>query len=395
MSFKRIGDFIRQVEKRNSDSYDRILLGISIQKQFIISIANVSSTDMSVYRVVKKNQFAFSPVTSRNGEKITIALLKEHDEAILSPAYQVFEVIDDSELIPEFLFLWFNRSEFDRYARFHSWGSARETFSWETLCDVKVPIPPIKEQRKYVALYQGLLDNQKTYENSLDDLQLICDTYIENLIKIEEPKLLGEYIEQSEERNIDLRIDNLIGISVNKVFMETKSDRNKLDLSNYKIVRPGDFGYVSVTSRNGEKISIAILDGEAGLVSSTYTVFRVKDSSLLLPEYLFLFFKRSEFDRYARFHSWGSARETFNWEDMCNVKLPVPGIKVQEAIVTLYNALEKRKQINERLKNTIKPLCPVLMRGVVEGMGKIDNQSKLKLYISQDIAGLKVTEKNQ
>ena len=197
---------------------------------------------------------------------------------------------------------------------------------------------------------------------------MICDTYIENLIKTETPKVLGEYIEQSDERNNDLIIDNLIGISVTKVFMETKSNKEQLDLSNYKIVRPREFGYVSVTSRNGEKISIALLDEDAGLVSSTYSIFRVKDTSVLLPEYLFLFFKRSEFDRYARFHSFGSARETFDWADMCNVKLPIPDIKIQEAIVTLYHTLETRKRINEQLKNTIKPLCPVLIKGVVESL---------------------------
>ena len=103
-----------------------------------------------------------------------------------------------------------------------------------------------------MALYKGLLTNQKTYQNSLEDLQLICDTYIENLIKTEKPKVLGEYIEQSDERNKDLEIDNLIGISVNKVFMETKSNKEQLELSNYKVVRPREFGYVSVTSRNGE-----------------------------------------------------------------------------------------------------------------------------------------------
>lgn len=368
MSYKRIGDYIHLVDYRNNDLAVTNLLGVSIQKKFIPSIANISGTDMSVYRIIKKNQFAYSPVTSRNGEKLTIALLKEVDEAILSPAYQVFEVIDENELIPEYLFMWFNRAEFDRFARFNSWGSARETFDWADLCDVKMPIPDIDIQRKFVALYNGLLTNQKNYENSLEDLQLICDTYIENLIKTEEPRTLGNYIEQSDERNNDLKIDNLIGISVTKVFMETKSNKDLLDLSNYKIVRPREFGYVSVTSRNGEKISIAILDGEAGLISSTYTVFRVKDTSVLLPEYLFLFFKRSEFDRYARFHSWGSARETFDWADMCNVKLPIPDIKIQEAIVTIYHTLETRKRINEQLKNTIKPLCPVLMRGVVESI---------------------------
>ncbi|MDR1182907.1 MAG: restriction endonuclease subunit S [Bacteroidales bacterium] len=371
MSYKRIGNYIQLVDNRNKDLEVSILLGVSIQKKFIASIANISKTDMSVYRIVKKNQFAYSPVTSRNGEKLTIALLKDVDEAILSPAYQVFEVNNENELVPEYLFAWFNRSEFDRYARFHSWGSARETFDWETLCDIEIPIPHIDEQRKYVALYNGILANQKVYESSLADLQLICDTYIENLIKTEKLKILGEYIEQSEERNTDLKNENLLGISVNKVFMETKSQKERLDLSNYKVVYPREFGYVSVTSRNGEKISIALLNGETGIVSSTYTVFRIKDYSEILPEYLFLWFSRPEFDRYARFHSWGSARETFDWADMCNVKLPIPDIKVQEAIVTIYHTLETRKRINEQLKNSIKPLCPVLMRGVAENLKEL------------------------
>lgn len=368
MSFKRIGDYIHLVDNRNTNLTVSNLLGINITKNFMPSVANTSETDLSRYKIIMKGQFAYSAMQVGRDETIRIALYTNDEPAIISPAYLVIEMNDETELIPEYLMMWFQRPESDRYGWFISDSSVRASLEWDRLCDIKIPIPSIEEQRKYVALYQDLLNNQKAYEKSLDDLQLICDTYIENLIKTGEPKVLGEYIEQSDERNTDLRINNLIGISVNKVFMGTKSDRDKLDLSNYKIVRPGDFGYVSVTSRNGEKISIAILDGESGLVSSTYTVFRVKNSTLLLPEYLFLFFKRSEFDRYARFHSWGSARETFNWEDMCNVKLPIPDIKVQEAIVTMYYVLEKRKQINERLKNTIKPLCPVLMKGVVEEM---------------------------
>lgn len=374
-NFKRIGDYLQLVDKRNKDLAVSNLLGVSIQKKFIISIANTTETDMSVYRVIRRNQFAYSPVTSRNGEKLTIALLKENDDAILSPAYQVFEVIDENTLIPEYLFMWFNRSEFDRFSRFNSWGSARETLDWADLCDVRIPIPDIDEQRKFVALYDGLLSNQKTYQNSLADLRLICDTYIENLIQTEIPKALGEYIEQSDERNTDLKNDNLLGISVNKIFIETRSQKEKLDLSKYKVVNPREFGYVSVTSRNGEKISIALLDAEAGLLSSTYTVFRVKDISKLLPEYLFLWFSRPEFDRYARFHSWGSARETFDWADMCHVKLPIPDIKIQEAIVTIYHTLETRKRINEQLKNAVKPICPVLMRGV---LAKYNNDATIE-----------------
>ena len=368
MSYKRIGDYIHLVDNRNKDLAIKNLLGVSIQKKFIPSIANISGTDMSVYRVIKRNQFAYSPVTSRNGEKLTIALLKEVEEAILSPAYQVFEVNDENELIPEYLFMWFNRAEFDRFARFNSWGSARETFDWADLCDVKIPIPSINEQRKFVALYNGLLTNQKAYENSLADLQLICDSYIENLIKTKESKVLGDYIEQSDERNNDLQVTFLQGVSTNKVLIETKANTNGLSFHNYKVVRTGEFVYVADTSRRGDKIALAMNSAEPCIVSAIYTVFRVVKTSELLPEYLYLWFARPEFDRYARFHSWGSARETFDWADMCDVKLPIPDIKVQEAIVTIYHTLETRKRINEQLKNTIKPLCPVLMKGVVESM---------------------------
>jgi len=368
MSYKRIGDYIKLVSNRNSDWAIINLLGVNIYKNFMPSVANTSGVDLSKYKIIRKGQFATNIMHVNRDEILPVALYQNDEPAIVSPAYMTFEVIDENELLPEFLMMEFQRPEFDRRAWTYCDSSVRGGLEWERFCEIQIPIPDIDEQRKFVALYNGLLTNQKTYEKSLADLQLICDSFIENLIKTGQPKVLGEYVEQSDERNNDLKIDNLIGISVNKVFMETKSNKEKLDLSNYKIVRPREFGYVSVTSRNGEKISIAILDGDAGLLSSTYTVFRVKDTSVLMPEYLFLFFKRAEFDRYARFHSWGSARETFDWADMCNVKLPIPDIKVQEAIVTIYHTLETRKRINEQLKNTIKPLCPVLMKGVVKSM---------------------------
>lgn len=375
MKYKRIGEYIRLVDTRNSDLAVTFLRGVSTTKKLIETVANMSGISLSGYKVVKTNQFVYVADTSRRGEKIAIAL-NDGEPCIVSSIYTVFEVSDEEVLLPEYLFMWFNRSEFDRYARFNSWGSARETFDWSDLSEVKIPIPHIDEQRRYVNLYTSLIDNQSAYENSLEDLQLICETYIENLINTEQPKALGKYIEQSDERNSNLEIDNLLGISVNKVFIETRSNKEQLNLSSYKVVRPRDFGYVTVTSRNGEKISIAILDGEAGLVSSTYIVFRLKDYTELLPEYLYLWFSRTEFDRYARFHSWGSARETFDWEDMCNVKLPIPDIKVQEAIVTIYHTLETRKRINEQLKNTIKPLCPVLMKGVFNSINLEISESK-------------------
>ncbi|HNP19504.1 MAG TPA: restriction endonuclease subunit S [Fulvivirga sp.] len=370
MSYKRLGDYIQLVDNRNKDLAVSNLLGINITKNFMPSVANVSGTDLSKYKIIKKGQFAYSAMQVGRDETIRLSLYTDDEPAIISPAYLVMESKDENELIPEYMMMWFQRPESDRYGWFISDSSVRASLDWDRFCEIEIPIPDITEQRKYVALYKGLLTNQKTYENSLEDLQLICDTYIEDLIKKEPLKRLGEYIEQSDERNRDLETDNLLGISVNKIFIPTKSNKSRLDLSKYKIVRPRQFGYVSVTSRNGEKISIAILDGEAGLVSSTYTVFEVKDFDELLPEYLYLYFQRTEFDRYARFNSWGSARETFDWADMCAIKLPIPSMEKQEAIVTIYHTLETRKRINEQLKESIKPLCPVLMRGVVESMEK-------------------------
>ncbi|WP_369178583.1 restriction endonuclease subunit S [Candidatus Thiodubiliella endoseptemdiera] len=367
-NYKRLGDYIQLVDNRNKDLAVTNLLGINIFKNYMPSVANQTGLDLSKYKVVAKGQFATNLMHVNRDEVLPVALYTDEKPALVSPAYKTFEVIDETELLPEFLMMEFQRPEFDRKAWTFCDSSVRGGLEWDRLCDMQIPDIDNDEQRKYVALYKGVLNNQKVYENSLEDLQLICDTFIEDLIKTEELKTLGDYIQQSDERNTDLKIDNLVGISVNKIFIPTKSKKEGLNLLNYKIVKPRQFGCVSVTSRNGEKISLAILDGEAGLISSTYTVFEAKNTEVLLPEYLYLFFQRTEFDRYARFNSWGSVRETFDWVEMCNVKLPIPDIKIQEAIVTIYHALETRKQINEQLKASIKSLCPVLMRGVVEEM---------------------------
>ena len=181
-------------------------------------------------------------------------------------------------------------------------------------------------------------------------------------------KVLGDYIELVDERNKDLSINNLLGVSISKRFIPSIANIIGTDLSSYKIVRTGQFAYGPVTSRNGEKVSIAFIYEDDSILSSSYSVFKVTDTKKLDPLYLMLWFSRPEFDRYARFHSWGSARETFDWNDMCEVKLPIPDIKIQEAIVTIYHTLETRKRINEQLKASIKPICPVLMRGVVESL---------------------------
>lgn len=375
MNYKRLGDYIQLCDERNTRLGLSFVRGVSITKKFIATKANMSGVNISDYRVVRNGHFSFNPNTARMGDKLCIAL-NDGEDCLVSKIYPVFKIKATDSLMPEFLMLWFMRPEFDRYVRFHSWGSARETFNWEDMCEIRLPIPSPEDQKKYVSLYKGLLSNQNSYEGSLGDLQLICDTFIENLIKNEKPKLLGGYIEQSDNRNSDLKNSNLLGLSINKVFIPSRSKKDSLDLSNYKVVHPREFGFVSVTSRNGEKISIALLNGKAGLLSSTYIVFRVKDYDDLLPEYLYLWFARSEFDRYARFHSWGSARETFDWDDMCAIQLPIPSIEIQKAIVTMYHALETRKHLNLELKNALNRICPIFIKGATEDYSKIASLDK-------------------
>lgn len=171
-NYKRLGDYIRQVDVRNRDLSVQNLLGLSISKQFIPSIANTIGTDMANYKIVKPRQFGYVPVTSRNGDKITVALYEGHEPCIISQAYIVFEVQDTKELLPEYLMMWFRRPEFDRYARFKSHGSAREVFEWEEMCEVMLPVPSIEEQRKIVAEYQAVerrIENNRQLIAALED----------------------------------------------------------------------------------------------------------------------------------------------------------------------------------------------------------------------------------
>lgn len=371
MKLDKLGNYVHLVDVKNNDLTYKNVLGININKEFMSSVANLSNTDLSKYKVIKKGQFAYSSMQVGRDETIRIALYNDNEPAIISPAYQVIEVNDSNEILPEFIMMWFLRPESDRYGWFISDGSVRASLDFNSLCEILIPIIPLEEQQQIVSLYNALLKNQAAYQNSLDDLQLICDSYIENLIKTEPKKRLGEYIEQVDNRNTDLKIDNLLGISVNKVFIPTKSNKEQLNLSNYKIVSNKEFSFVSVTSRNGEKISVALLEGKSGLVSSTYIVFKINATDKLLPEFLYLWFSRPEFDRYVRFHSWGSARETFGWEDMCDVMLPIPSIEKQQVIVTIYHTLETRKKLNEKLKESLQPLCPILMKGVREKVNRL------------------------
>lgn len=359
----KIGDLITTVDERNTIGI-RDFYGININKEFMPTVANTEGLDERKYKVVRKNRFVYSGMKTGRDECIRISMYTKDKPILVSPAYVTFEVTALSTVLPLYFFLRFLTKEKDRYGAFCSDGSIRSNLDWEVFCDMNIELPSIEIQQKYVDVYNAMLANQQSYEHGLDDLKLTCDAYIEELRRKTPCEKIGKYLSECNERNnVGLTVNNVRGIATSKEFIDTKANMDGVSLSNYKMIHPNEIAYISDTSRRGDKISLAMNSSdEMYLVSSISTVFRTNKEHLL-PEYLFLFYSRTEFDRYARFNSWGSARETFNWNDMCDVKIPIPDITIQKSIAEMYMEYNKRKKINEQLKVQIKNICPILIKG--------------------------------
>lgn len=369
----KLGELIEIVDVKNTNGKITEFYGININKEFMPTFANTDNLDPKKYKVLRKGWFLFSGAQTGRDICIRIGLFNQENPVIVSPSYTIFKLNNHDIILPEYLIMLFMRQEMDRYGWFLSDSSIRSNLDWDRFCNIELDLPDITIQQKYVAVYQALLANQQAYEKGLDDLKLVCDGYIEHLQKTETLQRIGDFLVKQETNNKQglYNIDNVKGISIQKKFIETKANMENVSLSPYLIVKPKHFAYVTVTSRNGEKITIAHNNSDdTYLVSSSYEVFSVKDETQLLPEYLALFFNRSEFDRYARFHSWGSAREVFAWADLCDVKIPIVDIEKQQAIVDIYKVLLDRRAINDTLKQQIKAICPVLVRGAVAEMAK-------------------------
>lgn len=363
----KLGDLIELSDDRNDSLSFGIddVKGISNKKIFIETKADMEGVSVRPYFLVKPDDFAYITVTSRNGEKIAIAHNVTKSTYIVSSSYVVFHVKRKDIISSDYLFMYFNRPEFDRFSRFNSWGSARETFNWDAMCDIDIELPPLFIQQKYEDIYNAMLANQQSYERGLEDLKLVCDGYIENLRRNLPLKKIGPYLTRHDVRNGENGSKNVMGISTSKEFREPTSKVNRDELSNYKVVKPRQIGFVQ-TTHNEKVFAYAFNNTDQDiLISSVNEVFST-DERGLLPEYLSMFFNRTEFDRYARFHSWGSARETFTWNDLVEVQLPIADIKEQKALAQLYTAYKNRKYINENLKAQIKDLCPILIKGSIE-----------------------------
>lgn len=373
MGLTKLGKYIVPLDYRNTDNLynEDAVVGLSTQKMMISTKADLTGVNLTSYKLMPPGSFAYVPDTSRRGNKMSLAFNSTNNTYLVSSISIVFIVNKPDELISDYLFMYFNRPEFDRYSRFNSWGSARETFSWDDMCDIDIELPPVPIQQKYVDVYNSMVANQQCYERGLEDLKLVCDAYIEDLRRRIPCKKIGPFISELNNRVSDSKknysIDDIAGISsIDKHFMKTKANTKGLSISSYKIVPPNAISFNPNTARMGDRIPIALNDTNSDyLVSAIYPVFEV-DQSVLIPEYLMMWFKRTEFDRYARYNSWGSARETFNFTDMQEIQIPIPNVETQQAIVDIYNSYIMRKDIYEKLKAQIKDLCPILIKGSLE-----------------------------
>lgn len=362
-----LGQLLELVAETNNDlkyGADDVR-GVTISKQIIPTKADVSVTDLSKFIVVNPNEFVFNPRT--HGKKIGFGYNNTNSTFIISWNNIAFRIKKSMKtvILSEYLFLHFNRGEWDREACFRSWGSSTEVFSWDSLCDMELDLPSVEIQKKYVDIYNAMVKNQQCYERGLDDLKLVCDAYIEVLRHMHPSEKISKYIDRTDIRNGNDGTDNVMGISTLKEFRIPTSKVNRKQLSDYKVVKPRQISFVQTT--HNEKVFAYAFNNTSKdiVVSSVNEVFSV-DEENLLPEYLCMFFNRKEFDRYARFHSWGSARETFTWNDLCEIEIPIPDIQIQQYIANIFKVYQLRKKINKNLKEQIRNICPILIKGSID-----------------------------
>lgn len=366
MALTKLGKYIEQRDLRNTENKlgEDSVVGISTQKEMISTKADLMGVSLTSYKLVPPNHFAYVPDTSRRGDKMSLCFNNTEKTHLVSSISIVFHVANSEKLSSDYLYIYFNRPEFDRYARFNSWGSARETFTWEDMCDIDIELPSLAIQQKYVDVYKAMLANQKSYERGLDDLKLTCDAYIENLRREMPCEKIGPYIRQCNEKNENNEITLFQGVNVDHVFTDPK--RVAEDAENGSIVRTGQFAFNKVMKAHNTKLPIAYREGPDCVVSNSYQVFEVSSQEKLLPKYLLLWMNRAETQRYAGFISFGTTRDIFSFEDMREISIPLPDIPTQQSIVDIFTGYQARTDINEKLKAQLKNICPILIKGALE-----------------------------
>lgn len=366
----RLGDLIEKSATKNiniGNKYnEEFVRGISNSKEFMETRANLSNRKLDNFLLVPNNYFAFNRRTTRMGEKFAIAYNNSSETYIVTNDYVVFRVINENILLPSFLFIYFNRPEFDRHVRWDSWGSSTEFFNWEQMCDVKIDLPPLDIQKKYVAIYKAMLENQESYEKGLEDLKLACDGSMDKLKENYKLTRLKKVLKIVDIRNKNLDIKDISGLNIEKRFIKSNSNVNENGLKNYKIVKPDELVFSGMQTGRDKCIRIALNTTNNNLiVSPAYNVFSI-NKNIINSKYLMLWFSRDEVDRYGWFISDSSIRSNLDLDRFYEIEIPLPPIAIQNSIANIYKVYTDRKEINEKLKERLKNICPILIKGAVE-----------------------------
>ena len=365
-----LGDLIIPVSGQvNKDGHDYPFMGVNINKQIVPTVANTSTVDSRKYIYIKNRQFVFSGMQTGRDECIRFTMYTGYEPVLLSPAYTILQVKDSKVVLPEYIFIQFLSSEMDRMGWFNSDSSVRANLDLPRFLEIRIPLPPIEVQQRYVDAYVGLQKLAEENEALLDPLSKACQAYLAEVQTQYSEVLLGDYIVEVNERNEngEFTADDVRGVSIQKKFIDTKANMDGVSVRNYKVVRPDDFAFNVNTARMGEKFAIALSSINC-IVTSIYGVFRVKRIEDLDPAYLYLYFNRTEFDRYVRFNSWGSARETFNMPDVFNIRIPLPPIEVQQSIVALHRCAEEARSIAAKARETLYSICPAMIQRATHEM---------------------------
>ena len=363
----QLGDYISPRRENNSSlKYGVDLIeGVNSDGEFQPTKALTDNINLKPYKVVRHGDIVYNP------SRLNIGSLAYRigDMCIVSHLYQVFYIKKEfqSVLSAEFLTLYLRRNEFYRYVDYDNFGSQRAEYNLNKLSELLIPLPSPNEQRKVVNVWRAFREIKEQNEAKAAPLMQVCQSYIQELKYKYLLQEIGPYIEECNERNLEGKFTekDVRGIATSKGLIETKANLDGVSLNSYKLVKSKEIAFVPDTSRRGDKMSLGLNDSDKTyIVSSISSVFKV-DEEKILPEFLYLWFCRPEFDRYARFNSWGSAREAFSFEDMKRCKMPIPPIDVQRAIVNIYKYANEAKQIAEEADRLSREVCPALLQHVI------------------------------
>lgn len=339
--------------------------GMTITKEVITTKANVENTDLSNFLIIRPKEFIYNPRT--HGKRIGFGFNDSDTSFIISWNNIGFRVKKEAEkiVIPEYLFMHFNRLEWDREACYRSWGTSTEVFSWDALCGMEIELPRFEAQQKAVDIYNGLKENLAAYESGLEELKLTCDGFIDDLKHHAPKEKIVNLLHEVDNRNEEVGITDVKGINIDKQFMPTIAKIDESSLGKYKIVKPGQFAFSGMQTGRDCCIRIALLSGrESVIVSPAYTTLEIKEN-IVIPEYIMLWFSRGESDRYGWFASDGSVRSNLDLDRFYGIEIPLPDIKIQRAIADIYSCYIERKRIAEELKKQLNNICPILLQGAI------------------------------